>query len=237
MDLVQLKYFVVVAESGHLTNAAKKLNIAQPALSVSIARLEREVGVPLFDRIGRNIYLNHCGEIFLERARQALYIMDRAQQEIQTYCAQLENAITIGIVSKPCSWTMLMSFKKLYPAGKIRQMEITPDTVEEELQLENLDYVIASNPVESEGIACEIIREEPMMLAVPAGHRLADREWVRLADAAQENFINLPANYEYRALTDAMCRSVGFEAKVVKECFHCHMAELVASGEGVALMT
>ena len=88
MDLVQLKYFVVVAEAGHLTNAAKKLNIAQPALSVSIARLEKEVGAPLFDRVGRNIYLNHCGEIFLERAQQALDIMSRAQQEITAYCEQ-----------------------------------------------------------------------------------------------------------------------------------------------------
>ena len=76
-----------------------------------------------------------------------------------------------------------------------------------------------------------------MLLAVPAGHPLANREWIRLADAAGENFINLPKNYEYRTITDEMCRDSGFEAKVTKECFHCHMAELVASGEGVALMT
>ena len=72
MDLVQLKYFVAVAEAGHLTNAAKKLNVAQPALSVSLARLEKEVGVPLFDRVGRNISLNKFGEIYLEYAEQAL---------------------------------------------------------------------------------------------------------------------------------------------------------------------
>lgn len=237
MDLVQLKYFVVVAEAGHLTNAAKKLNIAQPALSVSIARLEKEVGAPLFDRVGRNIYLNHCGEIFLERAQQALDIMSRAQQEITAYCEQCENILTIGIVSKPCSWSLLMEFKKQYPNSKIRQVDITPDCVEEELQMENLDYVIAGKLDSSQGLVGEIIREEPMMLAVPAGHPLAAREWIRLADAAGENFIDLPRNYEYRTITDDMCRDAGFEAKVTKECFHCHMAELVASGEGVALMT
>ena len=78
MDLVQLEYFKAVAESGHLTNAAKKLNVAQPALSVSISRLESEVGVPLFDRVGRGIYLNKCGEIYLEHVEQALNIMKKA---------------------------------------------------------------------------------------------------------------------------------------------------------------
>lgn len=237
MDLVQLKYFVVVAQTGHMTNAAKKLNIAQPALSVSISRLEKEVGAPLFDRIGRNIYLNHCGEILLGRAKQALDAMSLAQQEITSYCEHCENIVTIGIVSKPCSWSLLMEFKKQYPEGKIRQVEISPDSLVEELRMENLDYVIASNPELPDGLAGEVIREEPMMLAVSVHHPFAKREWIRLSEAAGESFINMPLNYEYRAITDEMCRDAGFEANVVKECFHCHMAELVASEEGVALMT
>lgn len=237
MDLVQLKYFVTVAETGHLTNAAKKLNVAQPALSASIARLEKEVGVLLFDRVGRNIHLNHCGEIFLERAQQALETMSRAQQEINAYREQCENVLVIGIVSKPFSWPLLQKFREIYPNSKIRQIDISPDSVEEELMTENVDYVIASNLDLSEGLAGELIREEPMVLAVPADHPLAKREWIRLAEAADENFINLPRGYEYRTITDEMCRASGFEAKVAKECFHCHMAEFVASGEGVALMT
>lgn len=237
MDLVQLKYFVAVAEAGHLTNAAKKLNVAQPALSTSIARLEKEVGVPLFDRVGRNIYLNHCGEIYLERAHQILDTMKRAQQEISEYCEQCENILNIGIVSKPCSWKILLSFQEEHPECRIRQIDITADCIEEELRKENVDYVISSHLNLPQGLVGEVIRVEPMTLAVPADHPLAKREWIRLAEASGENFISLPRNYEYRSITDEMCRDAGFEANVTKECFHCHMAELVAAGMGVALMT
>lgn len=64
MDLLQLKYFCAIVEEGHMTRAAARLSIAQPALSASLGRLEKELGVSLFDRVGRNIYLNECGQSF-----------------------------------------------------------------------------------------------------------------------------------------------------------------------------
>ena len=237
MDLVQLRYFVAVAEAGHLTNAAKKLNVAQPALSVSIARLEKEVGVPLFDRVGRNISLNKCGEIYLEYVEQALDIMHRGQKEVETYCQKMENVLTLGVVSKPFSWQVLAEFKERYPDSKIRQIEIGADSVEEELRKENVDYVICSCLNSAAGLVGEVIREELMMLAVPVEHPLAKREWVRLRELSEEAFIDLPKGYEYRTLTDAMCEDSGFTAHVVQECFHCYMTEMVAAGNGVALMT
>ena len=237
MDLVQLRYFMTVAEAGHLTNAAKKLNVAQPALSVSIARLEKEVGVPLFDRVGRNIYLNKCGEIYLEYVEQVLDIMNRAQKEVDTYCQKLENVLNLGIVSKPFSWQILSAFKERYPDSKIRQVEIGADSVEEELRKDEVDYVISSCLNSASGIVAEVIWEETMMLAVPAGHPLANREWVRLKDARNEEFINLPKAYEYRTITDAMCQDSGFTANVTTEGFHCYMPDLIAAGKGVALMT
>ncbi|WP_215699002.1 LysR family transcriptional regulator [Clostridium sp. MCC353] len=237
MDIVQLEYFKAVAESGHLTNAAKKLNVAQPALSVSIARLESEVGVPLFDRIGRGIYLNKCGEIYLEHVEQALDILSKAQREVDTYCKKLENVLNLGIVSKPFSQMMLVHFKEQFPNSRIRQINITPDSIEEELQKNEVDYVISSRLSSAPGIVGEMIREEKMMLAVSSSHPLAERKTIRLCDLKGEEFINLPKEYEYRMITDEMCQNSGFTANVTTECFHCHMAEMVAAGEGIALMT
>lgn len=168
MDLVQLKYFVAVAEAGHLTNAAKKLNVAQPALSVSIARLEKEVGVPLFDRVGRNISLNKFGEIYLEYAEQALDRMRKAQPAVNKYAEKLEDILSLGIISKPLAWDLLLEFKERYPNSQIRQTELSPEHMEEELQKGNVDYVISSRLTMAPGLVCEVFREDPLALAVPA---------------------------------------------------------------------
>ena len=69
MDLLQMKYFATVAQTGNVTRAAELLNIAQPSLSATIARLENDLGVPLFDRRGRRIVLNQFGKSFLQRVR------------------------------------------------------------------------------------------------------------------------------------------------------------------------
>lgn len=237
MDLVQLEYFKEVAESGHLTNAAKKLNIAQPALSVSISRLENEVGIPLFDRVGRGIYLNKCGEIYLEYVNQVLDTMERAQHALTTYCERQENILNLGIVSKPFPQMVLAKFKEKFPTSRVRQINIMSDEVAEELMREDVDYVIASQFCQEGGIVGELLKEETICLAVPAWHPLASKEWVHLSDAANETFINLPAEYEHRIITDEMCRNAGFKQNVGFECFHCHIVEMVASGAGVALMS
>lgn len=237
MDLVQLEYFKAVAESGHLTNAAKKLNVAQPALSVSISRLESEVGVPLFDRVGRGIYLNKCGEIYLEHVNQVLETMERAQHAVEAYCERKENVLSLGIVSKPFSQMVLVKFKEQYPNSRIRQINIMPDDVEEELAKDEVDYVLSSQLCKAPGIVGELLMEELMYLAVPVGHPLALRKSIRLAEAAQEPFINLPQEYEYRMITDEMCADSGFKQNVTTECFHCHMVEMVAAGMGVALLS
>ena len=237
MDLVQLEYFKAVAEAGHLTNAAKKLNVAQPALSVSIARLENEVGVPLFDRVGRGIYLNKCGEIYLEYVEQALSVMKKAQMELDDYCEKLENVLNLGVVSKPFSQLVLMEFQEQYPSCRIRQIDLSCADLEEELQKNEVDYVITAKMSASPGIVGELFHSERMVLAVPADHPLADRKEISLREIRGEKFIDLPVGYEYRKQTEEMCKHAGFTPNVVKECFHCHMVELVASGCGVALMT
>ena len=239
MDIVQLRYFVTVAKSGHLTNAAKRLNVAQSALSVSIGRLEREVGVPLFDRVGRNIYLNKCGEIYLEYAEQALDTLQRAQREVDVYCGKNDRILNVGIIGKPLSGKALAGFMKQYPNYKICMRKIRLENVEEELKKGNVDYVVSNSghPNSLPGLVGEVIWKERMMLAVPADHPLAGREWISLKEAKGELFIDRPKLHEQRTDTDEMCMDSGFEANVTIECFPCEIPELIAAGTGVALVT
>src|SRR5256886_1659607 len=82
MDLLQLHYFRTVARLEHMTRAAEELLIAQPALSQTIARLEDDLGVPLFDRLGRRIRLNLFGRAFLGRVERIFAELDQGQREL-----------------------------------------------------------------------------------------------------------------------------------------------------------
>lgn len=239
MDIVQLKYFVTVAKSGHLTNAAKKLNVAQSALSVSIGRLEREVGVPLFDRVGRNIYLNQCGEIYLACAEQALEILQGAQREMDIYNGKNEKILNVGVVGKPLPGKVLAGFMEQHPGCKICMKRIELDNAEEELKKGAVDYVISSSSQlnAKPGLVGEVIREDRVMLAVSADHPLAKREWISLKEAKGEAFITCPKPSEQRTNTDEMCLDAGFEANVIIECFPCEALDLVVAGIGVELVT
>lgn len=83
MELLQLRYFLMVAKTGHMTSAAQKLNITQPVLSKSIRHLEDELGVPLFDRVGRRIQLNDYGKAFQKNISKVLKLLDYSVQELQ----------------------------------------------------------------------------------------------------------------------------------------------------------
>ena len=237
MDIVQLRYFKTVAETGHLTNAAKLLNVAQPALSVSISRLENEVGVPLFDRQSRRIRLNQYGEAYLKHVEQALRILEQAQNEILTMKDRNENIVNLGVVSKLFSHMFLIGFKKKFPESRIRSFDIMPDGIEEELLSGEVDYVLASRKSEHPEITGEEIISEHFFLAASADSRYADCAQLSLHDLREETFISLPAGYEHRMITDEICKKHGFIPNVMTECFHCHMSGLIASGAGVALVT
>ena len=95
MDLLQLKYFCEIAREEHITRAAKNLNIAQPALSASLNRLEKELGVSLFDRVGRNISLNSCGQAFYQHISPALLLIENGIRAMEDFRTSEKNSLTL----------------------------------------------------------------------------------------------------------------------------------------------
>ncbi len=237
MDIVQLRYFKTVAETEHLTKAAKLLNVAQPALSVSISRLENEVGVQLFDRQGRRIQLNPYGKAYLNRVEQVLHTLDQAQNELLEMKNKNENVMFLGLVSKLFTHSLLIGFKKQFPMSRIRSYDVAPDEIEEELLGGDVDYILASQKPENPELEAEEIYQERYLLATSADSRYAGCNQLALSDLREEQFISLPDGYEHRQITDELCKKHGFTPSVTMECFHCHMAGLIAAGMGVALVT
>ncbi|MBP6201004.1 MAG: LysR family transcriptional regulator, partial [Nitrospira sp.] len=98
MEFRHLRYFLAVADALHFTKAAERLPVSQPALSAQIKQLEQEVGVPLFDRVGRSVQLTRAGAIFREHARRALREMELAQVAIAEEEGLQRGTLTVGVV-------------------------------------------------------------------------------------------------------------------------------------------
>src|SRR5699024_4179464 len=99
MELLQLRYFLAAAEYQHITRAAEHLQIAQPALSQAIHRLETELGMPLFERKSRSIVLNDAGKLLQKRLLPIMDALDRIPEELQEYRSQTAHTIHLRILA------------------------------------------------------------------------------------------------------------------------------------------
>ena len=97
MELLQLKYFLAVAESEHMTNTAKQLHIAQPALTQSIHRLEQELGVSLFERAGRGIRLSPAGAYVRDRVKPAMETLENVVRDVQLFQQGEQGVVRVGV--------------------------------------------------------------------------------------------------------------------------------------------
>lgn len=239
MDLLQLKYFQTVAKLEHMTKAAHELQIAQPALSVTIARLEEDLGVPLFNRTGRNIVLNEYGKAFLKKTNKALKELEEGQQQVAdlagSECGFV--AVTSTALSKNFC-TILGSFMRLYPKVNFRIMQIADDATKLHLlETGEVDFSFINKPVKQVGIASVPLMTEEIFLAVSPEHCLAHRCTISLSELVGERFINLKTNHGLRGLCDRLCKRANFVPNIVCECDEpIGMVNLVSAGLGVAFV-
>jgi len=237
MDLMQLHCFRTVARLQHMTMAAEILNVAQPALSKTIARLERELGVPLFDRQGRRIRLNRYGEAFLNKVDRALNLLDEAKQEVADMAGTEKGTIHLATVTMNRFADLLGAFRREHPDVTIRVTQTTPEQVPDLLRNGDIDYAYTTPDMEEPGVRSIPLLHETIYLAVPPGHRLADLPRIDLAKAAEEPFIALKTGYQFRGLVDGLCRRAGLAPRIVCEVDETSaIRALVRAGLGVALL-
>src|SRR5690348_11700104 len=115
MELTQLRYFQTVARLQHMTQAAREINIAQPSLSQAIAKLEDELGAPLFERRGRNIRLNAFGKAFLVWVERATNALDAGKREVADLAGLEHGVIKLGFHTMHAFTEPLRLFQRRYP--------------------------------------------------------------------------------------------------------------------------
>lgn len=247
MELRHLRYFVAVADEGHITRAAETLGIQQPPLSQQIRALETELDVQLFRRKPRGVELTDAGALFLVDARQILEQVEHARAATQRTARGEQGRIVAGFTSSapfhPLVPRMIRSFRELTPLVSMHLEERGTGGLVEGLRNETLDAAFIRSPVaDTEGITVHPLIEEEMVVALHAGHPLAtkdDEQPIALKALASEPFI-LYRRSVGPGLYDgiiAACSRAGFTPDVAQEAPRITSTlNLVAAGLGVSLV-
>jgi DNA-binding transcriptional LysR family regulator len=237
MNLILLKYFQVVAQENHITRASQKLNIAQPALSYSIARLESDLGVQLFDRVGRQIILNDCGKKLLERVNVILENWETARSEVKQYQREITQHVKIGVTSMMLSQNLIVDFKLKHPDILIKQAMVKAPQIIPAITQEKNDFVLSTIPVTDENISSSFLMKDNLYVLVSKDHALSKQKSVSIEDIAGEQFVSVPEGFALRVIVDEYFQKAGFEHNVVFECFPAQVPDLVSAHMGIAFIS
>jgi len=250
MDLRQLRYFVAVAEAGHITRAAERLGIAQPPLSQQIKALETRIGLQLFRRHARGVALTDAGKLLLNDARVILRDVSALEDRLARSASGLNGRVAIAFTSSAAAHrftpAVLRACRQAYPGIELVLGEDNAAGIIEALAGARLDCGLLRVPTaQPEGVMFETLLREPVLIALPVGHRLLPRRRaapppaVKLTDLREEGLILVrrPGAAGLYASFLELCRGAGFEPRVVLEVERM-MANLnlVAAGAGISLV-
>jgi LysR family transcriptional regulator, transcription activator of glutamate synthase operon len=220
MEWHQINYFQTVAKVQHITRAAEQLSISQPALSRSIAKLEEELGVQLFDRKGRNIYLNRYGKIFLNRVEQSIKQIEIGKQEIwdeihpDSGTISLSFLPSLGISVVP---EMISSYQKKNPNVKFQLNQASNRQIVDQLKSRKVDLALITLLQEDKEVICRPLITEELFLIVSIDHWLADYDEIDLKMVKNEPFISFKKVNELQTIINHLCEKAGFTPDVVFE--------------------
>jgi DNA-binding transcriptional LysR family regulator len=240
MHLEELQWFVVLAETEHVTEAAAELGVSQPTLSRALTRIEEKAGAALFDRVGRRLRLNEYGRIMLEHARRSIAEMQVAGDRIAALRDPDTGRVRLAFLHSLANWYVpeqLRRFRESAPRIAFELFQGPAPEIVQRIRDGGADIAITSPRPDPAVFAWHRLYVERLCLAVPVGHRFAARSRVSLSAAADEPFVALEKPLGLRLLTDDLWTEAGIDPEIVFEASEIPTMEgLVAAGFGVAVV-
>lgn len=242
MDLRQLRYLLVLGEEEHFTRAARRLGIAQPALSQQIKRLEAEVGVALVERSTRNVRMTEAGRVTMAGARRVLREADALQDELDALRGVRSGRLVVGITRTPGAVdvaALLARFSRAHPGVELDVREDLTVELVALLEAGDLDLALVAegpSPV-SALLDVRTIATEPLVALVPPGHELAGRAGVTVEELAAHRLVGFHRGATIRRQLDERAFAAGVVLRVAFEIADAQRARsLVAGGLGVGVL-
>lgn len=243
MNLYHLRYFVTLAHLEHYTKAAELLSITQPSLSHAISSLEKELGVKLFEKEGRNVVLTKCGQAFLEDVEQALHLLDSSISKLQM-TGSGEGRIDIAFL-RTLSTNLVPGFVRGYlDAHPGRQIDfrfhnstgLTPDIIDG-LKSRKYDVAFCSMMEQEPSIEFIPVARQELVLIVPEGHPLEEQEEIDLAETLSYPQVAFSKKSGLRPIIDKLFKECGGMPQIVYEVEEDQaVAGLVGAGFGIAVV-
>ena len=241
MELRHLRYFVAVAEELHFRRAAERLHMSQPPLSQQIRRLEEDVGATLLTRNQRRVELTAAGAAYYARARDILDAVEDAAREARRVQRGEVGRLDVGFVGSAVYSIvpeLLRAFRAAYPEVGLRLRELGTSEQLRRLEDGGLDVGFLRSPGGRPGLTIETVLREPVVVALPDGHRLAAAAEVRVEELAGEPLV-LMTRAGAPGLRDALApvtEGLGEEAIVQEVAEMQTVIGLVAAGVGISLV-
>lgn len=218
MNEQYLQYFVVSAEEGTITRAAERLGVSQPALSQQLKRLETALDAVLLERTPRGVRLTSSGQAFLPYAQRVLRELREARTVLNELNGLKRGLLTVGIVQTVNINLMpvvVADFNRRYSGVALNVLEYASDQIEPNLVSGKLDVGIGFLWDDQPDLVTEPLFEEDLMLVVPIGHPLSNRNVVEVRELDGMNMVNaLPGS---KRIWNACCDEAGITTKVVAE--------------------
>lgn len=240
MEIHQIRSFCAVARAGSFTRAAEELGIAQPSLSQQIRTLEKKIGTPLFERLGRSVRLTAFGEAFREPALRILQQVAMAENSLANLKEGVRGRLRLGVIPTILPYLIaprIGDFLKQFPDVDLQLTEDATPRLVEQLQSGDLDIAVTGLPVKNPDIVCSELFREPLFLAVTVGHSLAQQSAADLRDLENQPFLMLKEGHCLRDSILTACTRARAELKSIFETNQLEsIFQLIKSGFGVTLV-
>lgn len=238
MELKQLQYFMAICEELHFTRAAEKMGVSAPNISQQIRRLEEELGVLLFDRVGKTIVLTDAGAILREHGAAVFRHLQQAGDAIADLKQMQGGSLSIGVLPGDADLmfnAMLLNFHQTYPTISLSLLETTKVT--EQVLDRSIDVGVTIGPVIDERLTTFPLFHEEFSLAVSMNDPLATENFIPLNRLQGLKMVMFPGDHQCRKLIDRFCMDNGFtlQSHLVTTTLS-SLLQMVQSGVGACVL-
>lgn len=229
MELRQLEYFRAVARLGSVSSAARELHVSQPSLSMTLSRLEEDLGVKLFDRVGGKVILNRMGEDVLQNVDRVMLELGEIRNKAEDRAGAGSAEVSFGVSAAGFVMRLLNAYLDRYPPLVFRQYYQQRDALRTQLESGLLDFAISKDKIAGANIQWVPLAEDELLILVSRNHPLARRDTVYLSELIDYPFVlnhtDLSEDGDFSRLFSGYeqppkLQFIGQEAAVVMEVMH-----------------